>query len=104
VAVQITSYREQWPRLLYIALCDEGPPTMDRLGTPDQGARSSPTRPLGRVDVQIELTFSLSISTYSLCTSASHWVSTSSQTNIPSMGHLNRNDNQINQPQYSYSF
>jgi len=26
------------PHLLYIALCDGGPPTMDRLGAPDQGA------------------------------------------------------------------
>jgi hypothetical protein len=44
------------PHLLYIALYDGGPPTMDPLGTPDQGARSNPTRPLGRVGVEIELT------------------------------------------------
>jgi hypothetical protein len=29
---------------------------MDRLGAPDQGVRSSPTWPLGRVGVEIELT------------------------------------------------
>jgi hypothetical protein len=29
---------------------------MDRLGAPDQGARSSPTRPLGRVGLEIKLT------------------------------------------------
>ena len=45
------------PHLLYIALCDGGPPTMVRLGAPDQGARSSPSRPLGRDRVEIELTW-----------------------------------------------
>jgi hypothetical protein len=50
------------PHPLFIALCDGGPPTMDWLGTPDQGARTSPLRPLGRNGREIELTFSLSIS------------------------------------------
>ena len=52
------------PHLLYIALCDGGPPTTAWLGAPDQGARSSPLRPLGRDGVEIELTFSPSISSY----------------------------------------
>ena len=26
------------PTFLFMALCDGGPPTMERLGTPDQGA------------------------------------------------------------------
>jgi hypothetical protein len=50
------------PHPLFIALCDGGPPTMDWLGAPDQGARTSPLRPLGRNGREIELTFSLSIS------------------------------------------
>ena len=44
------------PTSSYIALCDGGPPTMVWLGAPDQGARSSPLRPLGRDGVEIELT------------------------------------------------
>ena len=52
------------PTSSYIALCDGGPPTMVWLGAPDQGARSSPFRPLGRDGVEIELTFSPSISSY----------------------------------------
>ena len=35
------------PPPLYIAQCDRGPPTIDGLGSPDQGARSRPNRPLG---------------------------------------------------------
>jgi hypothetical protein len=35
---------------------------MDWLGAPDQGAVTSPLRPLGRNGKEIELTFSLSIS------------------------------------------
>jgi hypothetical protein len=50
------------PHPLFIAPCDGGPPTMDWLGAPDQGARTSPLRPLGRNGREIELTFSLSIS------------------------------------------
>jgi hypothetical protein len=50
------------PHPLFIALCDGGPPTMDWLGAPDQGAVTSPLRPLGRNGEEIELTFSLSIS------------------------------------------
>jgi hypothetical protein len=50
------------PHPLFIALCDGGPPTMDWLGAPDQGAVTSPLRPLGRNGREIELTFSLSIS------------------------------------------
>jgi hypothetical protein len=38
-----------------------GPPIMDRLGAPDQGARSSPTRLLGRIGVEIELTAQASL-------------------------------------------
>jgi hypothetical protein len=44
------------PQPLFIALCDGGPPTMDWLGAPDQGAVSSPLRPLGRNGEEIELT------------------------------------------------
>jgi hypothetical protein len=47
---------------LFIALCDGGPPSMDWLGAPDQGARTTPLRPLGRNGREIELPFSLSIS------------------------------------------
>jgi hypothetical protein len=50
------------PHPLFIALCDGGPPTMDWLGAPDHGAITSPLRPLGRNGEEIELTFSLSIS------------------------------------------
>jgi hypothetical protein len=32
---------------LFIALCDEGPPTMDWLGAPDQGARTIPVTAFG---------------------------------------------------------
>jgi hypothetical protein len=41
------------PHPLFIALCDGGPPTMDWLGAPDQGAVTSPLRPNGG---EIELT------------------------------------------------
>jgi hypothetical protein len=44
------------PHPLFIALCDGGPPTMDWLGAPDQGARTSPLRPKGRNVREIELT------------------------------------------------
>jgi hypothetical protein len=44
------------PHPLFIALCDGGPPTMDWLGGPDQGARTSPLRPLGCNGREIELT------------------------------------------------
>jgi hypothetical protein len=44
------------PHPLFIALCDGGPPTMDWLGAPDQGAVTSPLRPLGRNGEEIELT------------------------------------------------
>jgi hypothetical protein len=44
------------PHPLFIALCDGGPPTMDWLGAPDQGAVTSPLRPLGRNGKEIELT------------------------------------------------
>jgi hypothetical protein len=44
------------PHPLFIALCDGGPPTMDWLGAPDQGARTSPLRPLGHNGREIELT------------------------------------------------
>jgi hypothetical protein len=33
------------PHPLFMALCDGGPPTMDWLGAPNQGARTSPLRP-----------------------------------------------------------
>jgi hypothetical protein len=42
--------------LFFIALCDGDPPTMDWLGAPDQGAVTSPLRPLGRNGEEIELT------------------------------------------------
>jgi hypothetical protein len=44
------------PHPLFIALCDGGPPTMNWLGAPDQGAVTSPLRPLGRNGREIELT------------------------------------------------
>jgi hypothetical protein len=34
------------PHPLFIALCDGGPPTMGWVGAPDQGARTSPLRPV----------------------------------------------------------
>jgi hypothetical protein len=43
------------PHPLFIALCGGGPPTMDWLGAPDQGAVTSPLRPLGRNGEEIEL-------------------------------------------------
>jgi hypothetical protein len=48
------------PHPLFIALCDGGPPTMGWLGAPDQGARTSLLRPLGRNGREIELTYSWS--------------------------------------------
>jgi hypothetical protein len=44
------------PHPLFIALCDGGPPTMNWLGAPDKGARTSPLRALGRNGREIELT------------------------------------------------
>jgi hypothetical protein len=49
------------PHPLFIALCDEGPPTMDWLGAPDQDARTSPLQPLGRNGREIELTVPVNI-------------------------------------------
>ena len=37
------------PTSLFMALCDGGPPTMERLGAPDQGADQGPNWPLGQV-------------------------------------------------------
>jgi hypothetical protein len=52
------------PHPLFIALCDGGPPTMDWLGTPDQGARMSPLWPFGRNGREIELTSSFNRVTF----------------------------------------
>ena len=53
------------PMSLFMALCDGGPPTMERLGAPDQGVDQGPNWPLGQL-VEINLTFSLLISPYNL--------------------------------------
>jgi hypothetical protein len=70
------------PHPLFIALCDGGPPTMDWLGAPDQGAVSSPLRPLGRNGEEIELT--RDASSHQWTTSSRSW--TSSDTNATGVG------------------
>jgi hypothetical protein len=37
------------PHLLFMVLCDGGPPTIYGLGTPDQGAGQGPSWPLGQL-------------------------------------------------------
>jgi hypothetical protein len=43
------------PHPLSIALCDGAPPTMDWLGAPDQGARTSPLRPRDRTNTWLRI-------------------------------------------------
>jgi hypothetical protein len=52
------------PPSLFITQCDRGPPAMNGLGAPDQGARSRPKWPLGHPGREIKPTFSPLISTY----------------------------------------
>ena len=51
-----TSYREPPTLPLFNAQCDGGPPAIDGLGAPDQGARSRPKWPLGHCGWEIKPT------------------------------------------------
>ena len=56
VRLRRTSYREPPTPPLFNAQCDGGPPAIDGLGAPDQGARSRPKWPLGHCGWEIKLT------------------------------------------------
>jgi hypothetical protein len=59
-----TRTKNRRPPPLFIAQCDRDPLAMDKLGAPDQGARSRPKWALGPPGREIKPTFSSLISTY----------------------------------------